>query len=100
MTDLLLKYINPMIKANIDHLVLGCSHYPFLIPRLKLILPKSVKIIDSGEAVAKQTWSILKDNDLLNQHNTAGESSFYSNSDLTTLEALINNQGQVQFLDF
>jgi glutamate racemase len=44
-----------MIKENIDYLVLGCSHYPYLIPQIKKILPSHIKIIDSGEAVARQT---------------------------------------------
>jgi glutamate racemase len=51
MTELLQEYMEPMIKANIDYLVLGCSHYPYLIPQIKKILPETVKIIDSGEAV-------------------------------------------------
>jgi glutamate racemase len=49
-----------MIAANIDYLVLGCSHYPYLIPQIKKILPEHIKIIDSGEAVAKQTQNVLK----------------------------------------
>jgi glutamate racemase len=48
-----------MIAANIDYLVLGCSHYPYLIPQIKKILPEHIKII-SGEAVAKQTQNVLK----------------------------------------
>ena len=39
---LLKKYLNPMVKENIDHLVLGCSHYPFLIPIIKKIIPENI----------------------------------------------------------
>lgn len=35
MTSLLESYLQPMIEANIDYLVLGCSHYPYLIPQIK-----------------------------------------------------------------
>ena len=35
MKQLLETYLSPMIEANIDHLVLGCTHYPYLIPLLK-----------------------------------------------------------------
>ncbi|HEU0124806.1 MAG TPA: glutamate racemase, partial [Flavobacterium sp.] len=38
MTQLLESYLKPMIEANIDYLVLGCSHYPYLIPQIKKIL--------------------------------------------------------------
>ncbi|MFT5892637.1 MAG: glutamate racemase [Dokdonia sp.] len=57
---LLTTYLAPMIEANIDYLVLGCSHYPFLLPILKKLLPSQVTIIDSGEAVARQTKAILE----------------------------------------
>ncbi len=59
MNQLLLSYLNPMIDADIDYLVLGCSHYPYLIPQIRKILPEQIKIIDSGEAVAKQTQKVL-----------------------------------------
>ena len=59
MKNLLSSYLNPMIAQNIDYLVLGCSHYPYLIPEIKKIIPNHIKIIDSGEAVAKQTKTIL-----------------------------------------
>jgi glutamate racemase len=36
-----------MIDADIDYLVLGCSHYPYLIPQIKEILPNHIQIIDS-----------------------------------------------------
>jgi glutamate racemase len=57
---LLISYLAPMIATNIDYLVLGCSHYPFLLPILKELLPSQVTIIDSGEAVARQTKAILE----------------------------------------
>jgi glutamate racemase len=49
-----------MIAANIDYLVLGCSHYLILYHRLKKILPDHIQIIDSGEAVAEQTKNLLQ----------------------------------------
>ena len=62
---LLKKYLQPMIDKNIDHLVLGCTHYPYLIPAIQKIIGNKVRIIDSGEAVARQTKAILTKNDLL-----------------------------------
>ena len=59
MTHLLNLYLNPMLKKNIDVLVLGCTHYPYLIPQIKKIVGNTIKIIDSGMAVAKQTNSVL-----------------------------------------
>ena len=59
MKGLLNIYLKPMLEANIDYLVLGCTHYTYLIPLLLDMLPKHIKIIDSGEAVAKQTKAVL-----------------------------------------
>ena len=61
----------PMLKHPIDHLVLGCTHYPFLSKILKKILPKHVTIVDCGEAVAKQTKRLLEEHHMAN----AGESN-------------------------
>jgi glutamate racemase len=61
MQALLQSYLQPMIEANIDYLVLGCSHYPYLIPQIKKILPDHIQIIDSGQAVARQTQKVLEE---------------------------------------
>ena len=66
MKGLLHSYLQPMLKANIDYLVLGCTHYSYLMPILLELLPKHIKIIDSGEAVAKQTKAVLEQHQLLN----------------------------------
>jgi len=89
MTKLLNKYTQPMIAAQIDCLVLGCSHYPYLIPLLKNMLPETIKIIDSGEAVARQTKSILERNHLLNTAMEKPALDFYSNLDTNTLAYLL-----------
>lgn len=98
--ELLKTYLQPMIEANIDYLVLGCSHYPYLVPQIKKILPESVKIIDSGEAVARQTKLVLEKNDLLNNSNKKGDLKFYVNSDPTVLESILENKYNVTKKDF
>ena len=100
MTALLNHYITPMIKANIDHLVLGCTHYPFLIPKLMELLPKHIKIIDSGEAVAKQTKNILEHHNLLNTIVTKKNPIFYSNDNPDVIADLLGNSIDVRYLDF
>lgn len=97
---LLQEYLAPMIEKDIDYLVLGCSHYPYLIPQIKKILPKHIKIIDSGEAVAKQTKNILEKNNLLNFNNIKGNTIFYSNSDIQVLESILGKKYNVKFKDF
>lgn len=103
MKNLLAKYLEPMLKANIDYLVLGCTHYPYLIPEIKKILPASVKIIDSGEAVAKQTKAVLVSNRLINNANTLPVLKFYSNRNNNLLKRFLSDveaKIEVKNLDF
>jgi len=86
---LLKKYTAPMLAAKIDHLVLGCSHYPYLIPTLKEILPNTIKIIDSGSAVAKQTQTVLKQHELLLMSEQQPSLRFYTNAQTATLQSLL-----------
>ena len=97
---LLQNYMQPMIDANIDYLVLGCTHYPYLLPMLKDILPKHVTIIDSGEAVAKQTKTILNANNLLNTEITKSKLQFFTNGNPEVMTALLGDNLAVEFLDF
>lgn len=100
MNELLHQYLKPMIAANIDYLVLGCSHYPYLIPQIKKILPKNIKIIDSGEAVAKQTKTLLIEKAGLNDGIKPVKSIFYTNSDPKVLSAILDNKYEVTVKDF
>ena len=88
MDRLLKKYLTPMVADNIDYLVLGCSHYPYLITKIKKIIPNNIHIIDSGEAVAKQTQNVLKEKIGL---HTSEESSqlFFTNADPKVLSSIL-----------
>jgi glutamate racemase len=99
MTQLLESYLQPMIDANIDYLVLGCSHYPYLIPQIKKILPEHIQIIDSGEAVARQTKNILLEKVGLSDAEKS-QPVFYVNSNPAVLESILNNKYEVIQKDF
>ena len=90
---LLEKYLLPMINQGADNIVLGCTHYPFLIPIIKQIIPPEVKIIDSGEAVAKQTQHVLEREKLLNSDENLAENTFYTNNNVQILESFISRIG-------
>ena len=100
MKDLLQLYLEPMLKANIDYLVLGCTHYPYLIPILETMLPEGVKIIDSGLAVAKQTKAVLQSQDLLNLDEATPSVKLHSNSNVEVLNTLVGGNFETTFLDF
>lgn len=99
--ELLQTYINPMLDKGIDCLVLGCTHYPYLIPMLKKIIPANITIIDSGEAVARQTMTVLKENQLLNKSRSSNKHNFYTNSTPKVLQSLVGGSHvEISFLDF
>ncbi len=100
MTELLESYLLPMVEKNIDYLVLGCSHYPYLVPQIKKIIPSRIKIIDSGEAVAKQTKKILEEQNLLNNSEDLSSQIFYTNSQTEVLDSILNHKENVIFKDF
>jgi len=99
MINLLTKYLTPMIKEDIDHLVLGCSHYPFLIPIIKKIIPENISIIDSGKAVAKQVQSILNKQDDFSS-NESPTNQFYINSTTDVIRTILNNDYPISKLNF
>ena len=99
MTQLLYSYLTPMINANIDYLVLGCSHYPYLIPQIKKILPEHIHIIDSGQAVARQTQNILRDKVGFSTGKKT-EPIFYTNTNPKVLTEILENKYQVEEKDF
>ena len=99
MEALLHSYLTPMIEKNIDYLVLGCSHYPYLIPKIKEILPKSIQIIDSGEAVAKQTLTVLQNQTGISNLEK-GNCEFYSNTNPKVLNDILDQNYSVKKRDF
>ena len=101
--QLLEQYIMPMLDKGMDYLVLGCTHYPYLIPMLKKMLPEHVTIIDSGQAVARQTKMVLDKYDLLTSKVELGEHQFYTNGDVNVLATILNTTKSninISFKDF
>ena len=97
------KVIDPMLKNEVDTLVLGCTHYPFVQPVLESILPKGIKIIDPAPAVARQVQRRLEKLELLAAKED-GLVQFYTTGDVKNFKSqitkLIDNQGIVRGLRF
>lgn len=96
---LLQKCLMPLVNHNIDQLVLGCTHYPFIIPIAQHILGDAVTLIDPAPAVARQTGRILDSKALLSQRNHAAKHVFYTSGAVDhlriTAEKLVGYTGAV-----
>jgi glutamate racemase len=56
---LLAGIVRPMVAQGVDTLVLGCTHYPFVLPALRELVGTAVPIIDPAPAVARQVGRVL-----------------------------------------
>lgn len=57
--ELIGKYVVPMIEQNVDHIVLGCTHYPFLEDVIKGFTGEGVTIVNPAPAIARRAGEVL-----------------------------------------
>ncbi|MBL4694805.1 glutamate racemase [Candidatus Gracilibacteria bacterium] len=57
--DILQKYLEPLKSANLDALILGCTHYPLMINHFKQIMGKEVRILNCGKIAAESLRKYL-----------------------------------------
>jgi glutamate racemase len=79
-------WLAPLLAAGIDELVLGCTHYPFVIPLLRRIVGDGVEIIDPAPAIARQVQRLLEAHDMAALPTTMPRHRFYTTGDPTALQ--------------
>jgi glutamate racemase len=77
---LLEQYVLPLLAENVDTIVLGCTHYPFLVPLIREIAGPMVAIIDPSAAIARELRRRLSGADLLLIENRAGTELFWTSA--------------------
>ena len=70
------EYLKPLLEENIEKLILGCTHYPFLIPTMKKLGLKDGFFINPAVCLSIRTKEFLKENNLLNK-NIKGQNEFF-----------------------
>lgn len=75
---ILKENINQLTKHNIDQLVLGCTHYPLILPAIKKIINKKITLIDPSPAVAAHAKKQLQRLKLVNQTKKSPAYLFYT----------------------
>lgn len=78
---LLGELLTPVLDAGADALVLGCTHYPFLVPALKASFGDAFRLYDSGAGVARQTRALLSQAGQLNPGTDPGATRLYTTGD-------------------
>jgi glutamate racemase len=89
-----------MLEQGIDTVVLGCTHYPFIIPLVKQIVGPEVRVIDPAPAVARQTARLLEMAGLRDTGSGSGNLRFFTSGEarrlVEQLPLLLGETGQVQ----
>jgi len=68
----------PLMARGVDTLVMGCTHFPFVIPLIEQITEGKARVIDPAPAVARQTQRVLDEHGLLNPQPAAGTTRYYT----------------------
>ena len=79
----------PMLEQGIDTVVLGCTHYPFVIPLIHAITGPNVRVIDPAPAVARQIVRIMDLKGIRNCDSTLGNLNFFTSGDGVQFERLL-----------
>jgi glutamate racemase len=87
--NILQEALQPMLAAGIDTVVMGCTHYPFVIPLIEAITGPGVRTIDPAPAIARQARRLLSERALLNPGDSGGRLRFFTSGDREAFEALI-----------
>lgn len=101
---ILVDALLPMLEQGIDTVVLGCTHYPFVIPLIQEIVGENVRVIDPAPSVARQVGRLLEENELSHPDGKKGEVWLYTSGDVEKLEVLLpmllGESGQVMALNW
>jgi glutamate racemase len=81
--------LEPMLAAGIDTVVLGCTHYPFVIPLIEQIAGPGVRVIDPAPAVARQAGRLLETQGLLRGGQESASMQFFTSGSPADFERLL-----------
>ncbi len=80
----------PMVSQGIDTVVLGCTHYPFVIPLIQEIIGPGVQVIDPAPAIARQVSRVLQSHGIANPGAQTGGLRIQTTGDPKSLEAILS----------
>ncbi len=87
--EILERALIPMLEEGVDEIVMGCTHYPFVIPLIEEIVGDEVAVIDPAPAVARQAERLLNEYDLQKGRLEEGEVLFYTTGATNDLDTIL-----------
>jgi glutamate racemase len=88
-TKIARDYLAPVMAAEVDTLVLGCTHYPLLTGVISYVVGDGVTLVSSAEETAKDLYRTLVEQDLLRtSHSSAPVHKFLATGDAAAFEKL------------
>jgi glutamate racemase len=82
------RYTAPLREAEVDTVILGSTHYPLVAPMLQRMLGRAVRLVSSGQGVARSVERALARRDLLNGSMEEGAYRFHTTGDVETFRTL------------
>ncbi|MCK5665102.1 MAG: glutamate racemase [Thiotrichaceae bacterium] len=96
--SLLENFIHPLLQHQVDTIVLGCTHYSFLIPHIKEIVGDNISIVDTSHAIAEQVKRLLKQHNLKNGA-TDSTSRYFTTGDIEETQQVMSQLLQQKSID-
>ena len=88
-TEVAREYLAPMIAADVDTLVLGCTHYPLLTGVISYVMGNGVSLVSSAEETAKDLYRVLVEGSMLRETGAAAPTHrFLATGDAKAFEGL------------
>lgn len=87
------KALRPMLARSVDRIVLGCTHYPFVIPLIRSIVGPDVRVIDPAPAVARQVERVLEERELQRAQGGGGGVKYYTTGDSAVFREMLVHLG-------
>jgi glutamate racemase len=86
--EMVRSYCEPLKRAEVDTVILGCTHYPLVRPMLQRVLGRDVRLVTAGHAIAATAQRVLEESGLEKTGNEEGTYRFLCTGDADTFREL------------
>jgi glutamate racemase len=86
--EMVRSYCEPLKRAEVDTVILGCTHYPLVAPMLQRVLGRDVRLVTAGHAIAATAQRVLAEAGLEKSGNEEGTYRFLCTGDAASFREL------------